>query len=181
MDLTRKTHEMIAKHFKGKEKRLAVDATLGNGHDCEFLLRLNFEQVIAFDVQAKALIASEKRLETAQLNKATLIQDGHQNMQHHITAKVDCFMFNFGYLPYANKSITTLAETSVDALQSALKLLSGDGIITLLCYPGHEQGEIETKAIQRTLNDLDNGFLVTEHLAILTSPKAPILYVIEGR
>jgi len=181
MDLTRKTHEIIGQHFKGKEKHLAVDATLGNGHDCEFLLRLGFAHVIAFDIQEKALTASKKRLEAAQLNKVILIQDGHQNMQQHISTKVDCFMFNFGYLPNSDKSITTLAQTSVDALQSALKLLSDDGIITLLCYPGHEQGATETKAIQSTLNDLDNQFLVKKYLAILSKPEAPVLYVIEGR
>ena len=181
MALTRLAHSIIAEHFKSLPKVLAVDATLGNGHDTEFLLRQNFARVIGFDIQAQAINATKTRLESAQLTGFKLVKDGHQNMDFYLKETIQCCMFNFGYLPKADKNITTRADTSLTAINSAIKLLGDDGLISLLCYPGHEQGNIETKAIQQALGTLTSNMIIEQHLSQQPNDQAPILYILRNR
>ena len=87
-------------------------------------------------------------------------------------------MFNFGYLPKADKQITTQTKTSLIAIDAAVKLLNTNGLISLMCYPGHDQGAIETQAIQHALDGLDSSFMVKEYLGSNPSPTTPILYTV---
>lgn len=50
------------------------------------------------------------------------------------------FMFNLGYLPGGDKAFTTRAESTVKALQTALRWLAPGGFISILAYRGHEGG-----------------------------------------
>lgn len=177
MALTQRTHELIRAHFAQHANTTAIDATCGNGHDTEFLCRLNFDKVFGFDIQAQAINATQERLAHAQLN-ATLIQSGHENINTHVTDKIDCVMFNFGYLPSTDKSITTKSTTSVKALETVIEKLSDNGLISLMCYPGHPEGATETSAIKTWMEQLGNGWLVETHLAKSPKPTAPILYII---
>ena len=89
-------------------------------------------------------------------------------------------MFNFGYLPKADKMITTTAATSVHALQSALEKLSSDGLLSLICYPGHEQGYIETRAIKQWLTGLDSQTVsIQQHQSQKPTDTTPILYLVK--
>jgi len=177
MALTQRAHELIQIHFANKPKGTAVDATCGNGHDTEFLCRLEFEHVIGFDIQAQAIETSTKRIEQAQLN-AQLIKSGHENIEQYITGEIDCVMFNFGYLPKADKSLTTKSSTSIKALTTSLNKLSKTGLISLMCYPGHAEGAIETEKIKQQLDSLGCDWQVENHLAKSPKPTAPTLYII---
>ena len=42
MALTDDAHNLVRTHFANKAKRVAVDATCGNGFDTEFLVELGF-------------------------------------------------------------------------------------------------------------------------------------------
>ncbi len=178
MALTRLAHQLIRQHFVERTRGLAVDATCGNGHDTEFLARLGFETVLAFDIQAIAITNTKNRLHAAELNNVELHQCGHQTMQAHIKQTIDCAMFNFGYLPKGDKSITTLKEHSVTALEVALSNLANSGIICLICYPGHAQGAIETEAISNWLSALEAPWQVQQYLSKSPKPEAPVLYTI---
>lgn len=177
MALTQRTHEIIRTHFTDTSNLIAVDATCGNGHDTEFLCRLGFNKTYGFDVQIQAINTSKERLEKAQLN-ATLIQLGHENIDQCINEEIDCVMFNLGYLPSADKSITTTEKTSIKALKVVTQKLSTNGLITLMCYPGHPEGAIETTAIKTWMSQLDKQWKVETHLAKSPKPTAPILYTI---
>jgi len=186
MAITDQAHELIAKHFRNRATKFAVDATCGNGHDTAFLLGLGFEQVIAFDIQQSALDVSKQKLIELKLSNAKLILDSHANMAAYIKQPIDCAMFNFGYLPSTNKnpadkSITTQASSSIVAIDAALGLLSEQGLITLLCYPGHPAGSIETEAIKNYLSDLDDKWQANTHLASSPKPTAPILFTISSK
>lgn len=176
MALTRLAHQLIAKHFSDKEKRVAVDATCGNGHDTEFLIRLGFEQVTGFDIQQSALDNTAKRLKENNFSATQLILDGHQNLAQHITT-ADCIMFNFGYLPHGDKNITTQTNTSLTAIQSAINFLNKYGLISLLCYPGHDEGAKETAAIQQWLDKQDK-LTVETHQSSSPTAKSPILFLV---
>jgi len=210
MALTRLAHQLIKEHFQSASKSLAVDATCGNGHDTEFLTRLGFKEIIGFDVQASAIGNTRERLEKAGLinaapdsseltnlrqniqepisprekrldaNNVKLIHGGHEHLADHIEQDISCAMFNFGYLPKADKMITTNAATSVLALQAALGKLSADGLLSLICYPGHEQGHIETRAIEQWLAGLDNQTVsIQQHLSRKPTDTTPILYLVK--
>ena len=97
-------------------------------------------------------------------------------MSKHINSSIDCAMFNFGYLPTGEKSITTEQESSLTAIKSACEKLSDTGLISLMCYPGHPSGKLETESIRAFLNSLDNQWKVNTHLAVSPKPTAPILF-----
>lgn len=184
MDLTRRAHDLIRNHFEGMDKKMSVDATCGNGFDTVFLASLGFEEIIAFDVQTQAIRNTQTRLRLLGHDTVKLINDGHENLEKHINSPVDCFIFNFGYMPnlehngITNKRITTQTQTSLNALKAALRHLSKTGLISLMCYPGHPQGADETKAIQHWLSKISSSYNVETHLAKSPKPTAPILYVI---
>ena len=66
---------------------IAVDATMGNGHDTQMLCELVGESghVYAFDVQEQAVANTRARLEEAGLlGRATLFHCGHQEMAQYV-------------------------------------------------------------------------------------------------
>jgi hypothetical protein len=68
--------------------------------------------------------------------------------------KASAVVFNLGYLPGGEKSITTSAESTLGALDAALELLRPGGIISLLVYVGHAGGEEEHRAILHWLEEV---------------------------
>ena len=138
---------------------VAVDATLGNGHDALWLCGLVGEngRVYGFDVQAEAVERSRARLEEAGVeDRATLILDGHQNMISYVAPEsADAVMFNLGWLPGAAHGVTTRTETTLHAVNAALTVLREDGVMTVCVYPGHEEGARERDALLSWARGLD--------------------------
>lgn len=180
MALTKFAHQLIREHFVKKEKRLALDLTLGNGHDCLFLLELGFQQVIGFDIQESAIEIVQTKLQQHHdlAARVQLLQTGHENLDEHVKGELDCAMLNLGYLPHGDKTITTLAETSLVAINSAMARLSSDGLITILCYPGHAQGKQELNAIHAEFAKQPSGFNILEHQSSAPSSSSPVLFTI---
>ena len=69
--------------------------------------------------------------------------------------QITAIMFNLGYLPGGDKSLTTHWESTLPALRGALALLRSEGILTVVCYPGHPAGAIEANAVSRWAETLD--------------------------
>jgi Putative rRNA methylase len=132
-----------------------IDATVGNGHDTRFLLELvgTKGRVFGFDIQQAALDSTRAGLQGVQHEEClTLIHASHVNMHGNIPSpyhgKISAVMFNLGYLPGGDKRIITQADSTLVALSTASQLLSTEGIITVLAYPGHEGGEMETSQVK---------------------------------
>ena len=128
----------------------AIDATMGNGHDTKWLCELAGESghVYAFDIQQQAVESTHNRLESAKLSdRATLIHAGHECMAEYVNEAVDAIVFNLGWLPSGDKSITTLTPTTLAAVDAATKLLSPSGLMTICIYPGHDEGAKEREAL----------------------------------
>jgi hypothetical protein len=115
----------------------AVDATLGNGYDTDFLVQY-FDKVYSFDIQSCAIENYRKGCNT----KVTLINDSHKFLNKYIDHKVDCVMYNLGYLPGGDKNITTEVQSTIDSIKTALELLNRSGIITVCIY-AHNEGQKE--------------------------------------
>lgn len=134
---------------------LAVDATVGNGHDTLFLAECvgPAGKVVGCDIQPLALQQASARLRTAGvLERVELLLMGHEGLAGWFAAaapdaRVKAAMFNLGYMPGTDHSVITRAETTIPALESMLKLVGQGGIITVVLYSGHPGGLAETKAV----------------------------------
>ncbi|MFO8099554.1 MAG: class I SAM-dependent methyltransferase [Salinibacter sp.] len=132
-----------------------VDATVGNGHDTEFLADEvgDAGRVYGFDIQAIALERTRDRLRTANnLAQVELIHAGHEKMDTHLPeedcGRVGAAMFNLGYLPGHGAGPTTTPATTLAALPQAVEVIRPGGIITVVLYTGHAGGEEEAEAVQ---------------------------------
>ena len=135
-----------------------IDATAGKGRDTALLCRLAGEtgRVLAFDVQPEAVVQT-KALLTAEHLTAEVILDSHANMERYAAAEtVDCVVFNFGRLPGGDPSIFTRSDTSVAALEAALRLLKPGGVVAIALYYGGANGYGERDAVMTWLETLDD-------------------------
>lgn len=132
---------------------VAVDGTVGNGHDTLFLARCVGAEgrVYGFDVQAQALEVARARLrEAGELGQVRLFLAGHEQMGTLVgeeVGQIRAVMFNLGYLPHSDKSVITRPETTLQALKAAFGLLAPDGMMTVVVYVGHAGGQEECEQI----------------------------------
>lgn len=161
----------------------AVDATLGNGHDTLFLARCvgSAGKVFGFDVQQAAVGNTRKRLDDAGVDSGcyVLFCESHADMALHISTKVKAVMFNLGYLPGGDKKMITQAHSTVAALSAAIDLLSSGGILTVMCYPGHDGGANEAGLVTDFVNELDEDhWRVTRYSRAEARASTPYLWTI---
>ena len=177
----------LQKHFiltHLREGDIAVDFTMGNGHDTEFLSKTVGESghVYAFDVQQMALSSTAEHLrESGCPNNYTLILDSHHNVKNYVNVPIKAGMFNLGYLPGSDKSVTTMRETTLPAIQAAIELMDRDAIILVAVYPGHAEGEAEGKMICDYLSTLSRYRVCATRINILNSPTSPFFIIIENK
>jgi len=160
-----------------------VDATLGNGHDTAFLAGLVGESghVIGFDVQADAVASAAARLrELGLADRCTLHHLGHQHMAQVVEGPVRMVVFNLGWLPGGDKSVTTHWETTRTAVTAALDLLEKGGVCTICAYPGHAAGDEEREGLGAFLSALrPQQFNVLHQRFLNAGPGAPECFVIQ--
>ena len=177
----------LQKHFilsHLKEGDVAVDFTMGNGHDTEFLSKTvgEYGHVFAFDVQEAALASTSDNLKKANCpNNYTLILDSHHNVKKYVDVPIKAGMFNLGYLPGSDKTVTTMRSTTLPAIEAAIDLMDKDAIILVAVYPGHKEGEEEGKLICEYLSTLSRYKVCAAKINILNSPTSPFFIIIENK
>ena len=182
LDLLALQKYFILEHLK--EGDVAVDFTMGNGHDTEFLSKTVGENghVYAFDIQEQALDSTAENLKKANCpDNYTLILDSHHNVKKYVDVPIKAGMFNLGYLPGGNKKITTMRETTMPAIEAAISLLDRDGILLIAIYPGHEEGDAEGKMVGEYLSTLIRFKHCATKIKILNSPTSPYFYIVEAK
>jgi len=166
-----------------REGDAAIDATMGNGYDTQFLCEIVGAggKVYAFDVQQEALDSTAARLEATGLrSRVQLILDGHQTMERYVDAPVRAVMFNLGWLPGAKHIVTTKTDTTLEAVAAAARLLLPGGVMTICIYPGHDEGARELEALLEWAGRLDvRTFNVLHHHFICASPQTPRLILVQ--
>ena len=165
------------------EGDVAVDATMGNGHDTETLCRLvgPSGRVYAFDLQPQAVETPRQRLRAAGLlDRAQLFCLGHEHLAETVPEPVRAVMFNLGWLPGGDHGITTLLPTTLSAVEQALSLLLPGGILVLCAYPGHAEGAREKEALISFFSALPpQRFNVLRQLFLNAGPGAPECFVVQ--
>ncbi len=152
--LSMKPHLVLAHHFWSEVVEpgdTVIDATCGNGHDTLYLSSLvgKTGRVIGYDIQPEAIAATKRRLEGA----AELKLLSHEQFEEpHATLIV----YNLGYLPGANKRVTTAAKTTLQSVHHALQIASR--AISILCYPGHEEGMHEAEQLLAWISSLKETY-----------------------
>ncbi len=182
LDLLATEKELISRHIR--VGGVCADFTMGNGHDTLWLSRAVGEtgKVYAFDIQQAALDSTRALLQQENApDNVQLILDSHHNAGQYIKEKICVGMFNLGWLPGGDKSITTLRETTLPAVQTAISLLESGGGILLAVYPGHEEGRIEGELITEYLSTLDRRKICCSKLQIVNSPTSPFFFLIETK
>ena len=182
IDLLSLQKQFILTHLG--EGDIAVDFTMGNGHDTEFLSKTVGPEghVFAFDVQEMALASTAEHLRKSGCpDNYTLILDSHHNVTKYVDVPIKAGMFNLGYLPGSDKSITTMRKTTLPAIEAAISLMDRDAIILIAVYPGHAEGEAEGKMICEYLSSLSRYKLCCTQIRILNSPTSPFFILVENK
>lgn len=164
---------------------VVVDATMGNGNDTIFLAQLVGDngKVYAFDVQKIAINNTREKIIDNNIKcDVQLIHDGHENMDKYIKDNIKLIIFNLGYLPNAQHTITTKVNTTIIAVQKSLELLQRNGIVLLVIYPGHKEGkdeEIALKNFAASLSQKEYNVIYLKFINQINNP--PQLIAIEKR
>lgn len=135
---------MCAAYIKPED--VAVDCTCGNGNDTLWLAK-RCKKVYSFDIQQSALDSAKALLAENKVTGVELIKDSHENIGEYVKEAPSVIIFNLGFLPGGDKSITTKKDSSLDAIKKALEILAVDGILSVTMYPGHEEGKKELELI----------------------------------
>lgn len=168
---------------------IVIDATVGNGYDTLFLADCIQPggRVFGFDIQEAALISTRNKLAQGELAEyVELIQASHSDMIANIKpayrGQIKAIMFNLGYLPGSDKTITTQAQSTLVALNQALDLLALNGIISVMAYPGHPGGNTETQQVTEWFEQLRSlSCDVISLNSLKASPTTPRLFMAQAK
>lgn len=132
-----------------------IDATIGNGKDTLTLCKkVNKGHVFGFDIQEDAIVNTSKLL--SEFNNFSLYKKSHEYIYDTLSdydSKISLVIFNLGYLPGGDKSITTNVKSTIKGIEGSIKLLNNKGEILIVIYPGHDEGKKEEQAILNFIKD----------------------------
>ena len=187
VSLVEKAQQILAEVIQ--EGDMAIDATVGNGHDVLFLAKAvgSTGHVLGLDIQADAIENTRTRLQQEHVQcRVELLMQNHahldrclpETMKHRIKA----VMFNLGYLPGGDKRVITRRESTVQALDAVLSHLVPGGVISIIAYRGHSGGQEESRAVSDWSSRLDNTNYTVQFInAQAESEKAPFLIVVQRK
>ena len=183
VDLLELQKRFILAHLRPGD--VAVDCTMGNGNDTAFLSQTVGEtgRVYAFDIQEAALESTRAHLaELGCPENYTLIHASHHRILEFVKENPKAVMFNLGYLPGSGKKqVTTMRETTMEAVRGAVELLDHDGILLVAIYPGHEEGRLEGEMLGEYFAALDRHKICCSCFKIVNSPTSPYFYIVEKK
>lgn len=140
----------------------AIDATCGNGHD-SLMLAQSIQphgNLYLIDIQKTAIEKSSEllseNLNSSAFKRVHFIHGCHSAFPKEILpGSVRLIVYNLGYLPGGDKTLTTAVESTKKSLISALELLMPSGAISITCYSGHAAGKLEEDTILAWSQTLD--------------------------
>jgi predicted methyltransferase len=185
LSVLNEAHRLVGERLASGD--CVIDATTGNGNDTLFLARRvgPAGYVYGFDIQEQALEHTQERLlrERVAMEQVILTALSHEKMESLIPEKIHgqvaAIMFNLGYLPGGERSLITRTDTTIEALNAALRLLRSGGILTIVVYPGHPGGDEESVAIQAWAAQLQmSSYQVTSYQFLNATTEPPYLIAI---
>jgi len=158
-----------------------IDATAGNGHDALFLSQfiLPDGHLYLFDIQEVAIQTTRSLLLSNEIpaSNTSLFQCSHTELKERIPSNlhgaIDAVVFNLGYLPGQHKTLTTLSDSTLVALESSLELLKPGGILSVITYPGHATGAEEARCVTNWMKSLPSSAFEVQRLQALNRLAPP--------
>ncbi len=167
-------HKLWKEHLKPGDR--AIDATCGNGYDTLVLSKIGLSHLYVFDIQENAIKETKNRVG---IKKNISYHLGCHSTFSGVEKPVHLIVYNLGYLPGGDKSLTTCAETTLKSLENGLELLTPEGLISLTLYTGHNEGKREEKAILAQVAQLSPKKFQVSHHRTLNRSQAPSLLLIK--
>ena len=158
-----------------------IDGTMGNGHDTLALAKLVGPEgrVIAFDIQPMALENTKALLEAEGMKDhpgIRLILDSNANAKNYVEpgeTGIAAILFNLGYLPGGDKTVTTTKEETLRAVSDAVELVKPGGLVAAVLYSGHEQGAEEKQALLDWAKELPAKAYHVAYISMWNQKKCP--------
>ena len=167
--------QLLWKHFL-TPGMVVFDATMGNGNDTLFLanavLTKDSGWVHAFDIQEEAIAKTALRLEPFKFKKRVTLHHASHEILPPLSPSL--IVYNLGYLPHGDPSVTTRAQTTVESLKSALEVLLPQGMITITLYAGHPEG-VEEKAFVLSFLATLKGFSIYHYASLQETHKPSVI------
>ncbi|MDA0871892.1 MAG: methyltransferase domain-containing protein [Firmicutes bacterium] len=157
------------------EDDIVVDMTCGNGFDTEFLAQFS-KHVYAFDIQFEALQNAKSRL-SRYLN-ITYIHDSFVHVSNYIQ-DVKLYVFNLGYLPGGDKSVTTKKEITLKTIIELHEAIMKGSHIIIMSYVAHDEGLLEYTSIHNYF--IENKSYQIYETKALHYPLAPVVLWIQKK
>jgi len=167
-----------------KENGVYADFTMGKGNDTLYIKKAcPSGKIYAFDIQKEAVEITKKRLEHENCfdENVCLIHDSHANFKKYINQELDGAIFNLGYLPGGDKSVTTQTQSTLSCLKDALNLLKINGVIVICVYPGHDEGAKEGEEILNFAANLDKTQYDCLYHRLINIPEAPFIIAFQKK
>lgn len=167
-----------------KEGDLAIDATCGNGKDSLVLASILAPKrgsLICIDIQQAALDTTKHLLQKQLpefLPSITFYKTCHTNLPE---CKPKLIIFNLGYLPGSDKTITTTVTSTLEAVKISMNFLTYSGAISIVCYPGHNEGKKEETALLDFLSHLNTEDWSCCHTLFLNRNHSPSLLLVQKK
>ncbi len=179
--MTGNAHQLIAMHIAAMQQTdlIAIDATLGNGFDLEFLNeQKKISKIYGFDIQKESIqVCQQKMAKTTK--EVVLLHASHEHLAAYVEEGIDIALFNLGYLPGGNKEIVTQTNNSLKAIASTITKLNTGGFLAIMTYPGHEEGLREYERIKAYLHTLHINTLSVLELSVTNvNKKCPTLFIV---
>ena len=149
-----------------------------NENDTLFLSGIS-KMVYGFDIQDEAINNTKRLLTQENVNNYKLFKESHDKINEVLCNEknnIKLILFNLGYLPCGDKSITTMHDVTLRALCNSLEMLKNDGLILMVFYP-HPEGKMEEKVV---LDYLNNNNISYETYRNTINMNAPYLVVIRN-
>ena len=136
----------------------------------------NIYHLVCYDIQDVA-ISTTKEL----LTSHNYLNVEYKQMSHEFISEIaDLIIYNCGYLPGHDKSLTTKASSTLASVKKALSIMAVNTnlLIIIVLYPGHPEGKVESDLIDSFAKELpSNKYLVSKYLNY-NRPTSPYIITI---
>jgi len=166
-----------------KENDSVIDTTCGNGKDSLILASLLSQKggakLFCIDIQEQALLNTKALLEEKVpqfLHKVEFLHTSHELLP---LSSPKLIVYNLGYLPKGDKSLTTQVKSTLLSVQNALEILLPGGALSIMCYPGHPEGLKEEIELKKLFNTLPPTSFSVTHCEWSNRTSSPSLIIVQ--
>lgn len=148
---------------------IVLDMTLGHGNDSLSIAPF-VKHIYAFDIQESAILSAQTKL--SEFTHITYIHDSFTHFTHYVDT-FDLAIFNLGYLPKGDKSITTLKADTLLTIEMIIQKYSSATIV-VMSYLGHDEGLQEFHALESYFHTLNSHHVIKSSL--IHDTHAPVMF-----